>query len=202
MNQEIGISGVQYILIQLPHSNNQDEVAISSSVLMLVSSFNTRDNEWEILEGSKRKRKNFLYPYKTKDEVRHLYFRFSNWARLKECLSSEGSVYEIHVDRGDRSCPGYWVSSEVLSWSPVRVVPQAGVLLLVYGNKCENDQEVLPCLLILPLPLDPGDINIRFSHNIGRICEIIFLGINYQHSSSFSIFTKIHQHHKIWQTDS
>ena len=201
MNQEIGISGVQYILIQLPHSNNQDEVAISSSVLMLVSSFNTRDNEWEILEGRKRKRKNFLYPYKTKDEVRHLYFRFSNWARLKECLSSEGSVYGSHVDRGDRSCPGYWVSSEVLSWSPVRVVPQAGVLLLVYGNKCENDQEVLPCLLILPLPLDPGDINIRFSHNIGRICEIIFLGIKYQHSSSFSIFTKIHEHHKIWQTD-
>ena len=130
MNQEIGISGVQYILIQLPHSNNQDEVAISSSVLMLVSSFNTRDNEWEILEGRKRKRKNFLCPQKTQDEVRHLYFRFSNWARLKECLSSEGSVYESHVDRGDRSCPGYWVSSEVLSWSPVRVVPQCCCIIV------------------------------------------------------------------------
>ena len=131
MNQEVGISGVQYILIQLPHSNNQDEVAISSSVLMLVSSFNIRwGNEWEILEGSKRKRENFLYPHKTKDEVRHLDFRFSKWAELKECFSSEGSVYESHVDRGDRSCPGYWVSSEVLSWSPVRQVPQCWCIIV------------------------------------------------------------------------
>ena len=46
-------------------------------------------------------------------------------------------------------------------------------------------------LLILFLPSDPGDTNIRFSQNIGRICEIIFLGINYHHLSTFSIFGNV-----------
>ena len=46
---------------------------------------------------------------------------------------------------------------------------------MVYENKCEDDHLAgSPAgLLILFLPSDPGDTNIRFSQNIGRICEII-----------------------------
>ena len=158
-----------------------------------LSQVSIRLKEWEILERQRRKQT----AKKKKELFVSLYIKHTKTkVEVRLLLPNITFVKRIFVFREGWLCGMWWdgtgTISSRLSWSGLLWVPP---VLLYYcwfmKTNVKMIRRSLPCLLSLLLPPDPGDINIRFSHNIGRICEIIFLGINYQHLSWFSIFTNI-----------